>query len=278
MGNSAVKIGCQGWAYDDWVTPAAAETIFYPQGTRNEEMLEIYARAFSTVEVDSTFYAVPSIAAVDNWNKRTPPGFTFALKLPREITHIQMLRATSLGVLDEFCDRASLLSDKLACVLIQMPPQFDASTENRDALRAFLPHLPQEMRFAIEFRNRGWIDEHTIDFLTERRVAFALVHGEWLVDSDIRWIARNLTSDFTYIRWMGERDLIRFDIVQRPQDANLQRWAKLISYLSERLQNIYGYFSNFYEGHAPAGANKLKRLLSQPVIEPSELEDQQSLF
>jgi uncharacterized protein YecE (DUF72 family) len=159
-----------------------------------------------------------------------------------------------------------------------MPPQFDASSENRDALRAFLPHLPRDMRFAIEFRNRGWIDEHTIDLLSEHRVAFSLVHGQWLLDSDIKWIARNLTSDFTYIRWMGERDLTRFDLVQRPQDANLQRWATLIPYLAERLQKVYAYFSNFYEGFAAASAIKLKRLLSQPVIDPSELQDQQSLF
>jgi uncharacterized protein YecE (DUF72 family) len=264
--------------YDEWVTGPAGATVFYPQGTRSDEMLEIYARAFSSVEVDSTFYAVPSAAAVDNWNKRTPPGFTFSLKLPREITHEAMLGGMSLSVLDAFCDRVRILGEKLASVLIQMPPSFSATGENLRSLRSFLPHLPRDMRFAIEFRNRDWLDLHLIELLSEYDVAVALVQGQWLRDSDIKFLAASLTADFTYIRWMGERDLTRFDVVQRPQDANLQRWSRLIGYLVPRVAEIFAYFSNFYEGHSPASANKLKQLLEQPRIEPVELEDQPSLF
>src|SRR3954469_10239536 len=100
-----IEIGCQGWAYNDWVTAPAGDAIFYPQGTRNEEMLEVYTRSFSSVEVGSTFYAAPSIATVDNWNKRTPPGFTLSLKLPQEITHNLMFRSESVAILEEFSDR-----------------------------------------------------------------------------------------------------------------------------------------------------------------------------
>lgn len=87
-----VHIGCQGWNYNDWVSGPASGGIFYPHGTRTAEMLEVYARAFETVEVDSTFYAVPSAATVDGWMKRTPTQFTFSLKLPQEITHERGLR------------------------------------------------------------------------------------------------------------------------------------------------------------------------------------------
>src|SRR5919107_1470461 len=88
-----IAVGCQGWNYDDWVTgPASGEAVFYPRGTRSSEMLEVYARVFSTVEVDSTFYAIPSAKTIDGWAKRTPPHFTFALKLPQEITHQHALR------------------------------------------------------------------------------------------------------------------------------------------------------------------------------------------
>ena len=79
------------------------------------------------------------------------------------------------------------------------------------------------------------------------------------------------TTDFVYVRWMGERDLTRFDIVQRDRDANLERWAEAVERLRARVPAVYAYFSNFYEGHAPASANRLKRLLGQPIVDP-ELE------
>ncbi|MGB8507184.1 MAG: DUF72 domain-containing protein, partial [Pyrinomonadaceae bacterium] len=83
---------------------------------------------------------------------------------------------------------------------------------------------------------------------------------------------------FVYVRWMGARDITRFDRVLRPQDENLREWASLIERLRGQVANVYAYFSNFYEGHAPASANKLKRMLGQRVAEPDELEDQLSLF
>src|SRR5438309_2234617 len=88
-----VRVGCQGWNYDDWVTPhAGRRAVFYPRGTRAEAMLDVYASAFDTVEVDSTFYAVPADSTFDAWARRTPEDFTFALKLPLEITHESALR------------------------------------------------------------------------------------------------------------------------------------------------------------------------------------------
>ena len=155
-----VHVGCQGWNYADWVTPpAGVAPVFYPQGTRDTDMLGIYARAFDTVEVDSTFYAVPTAAVVDAWHKRSPNRFTFALKLPREITHEHALGKAGDHVLAEFCDRARLLDDKLAAVLIQLPPQFDAAPDKARALARFLPRLPKDLRFAVEFRHPSWLDE-----------------------------------------------------------------------------------------------------------------------
>jgi uncharacterized protein YecE (DUF72 family) len=274
-----IEVGCQGWNYEDWVTsPAASESVFYPRGTRSAEMLEVYARVFKTVEVDSTFYAIPSARTVDGWAKRTPPHFTFALKLPQEITHEHALRLSCTEALAEFCDHASLLGDKLAAVLIQLPPQFEMSPENARALRDFLPHLPREMRFSIEFRSPEWLQESVAELLGKYNVAPALVEGQWLASSRVRRMAEIMTADFAYIRWMGARDLTRFDITQRPQDDNLREWHALLVKLSERVPNIFAYFSNFYEGHAPASAARLKRLLGQPTLEPSDLEDQPSLF
>ncbi len=241
-------------------------------------MLEIYARAFDTVEVDSTFYAVPSTATVEAWEKKVGRGFTFSLKLPRIITHEYALRNGSAELLKEFCQRVRLLNEKLAAVLIQLPPQFEMNTENARALRDFLPHLPRDIRFSIEFRSGGWIEQRVIDKLAEYNVSVALVEGQWIARPRVWYIAEMLTADFAYVRWMGARNLTRFDTVQRPQEENLLAWREVISNLCERVPRTYVYFSNFYEGHAPASANKLKQLLGQRTVTATDLEDQPSLF
>ena len=252
--------------------------VFYPRGTRPNGMLEVYARAFETVEVDSTFYAIPPLSTFENWARRTPPGFTFSLKLPQEITHERGLGSGSAELLAEFADRARSLGEKLACVLIQLPPQFELTVETGRALRNFLPRLPRDLRFSIEFRSASWLRQSVLDFLAEHAVAPALVEGQWIAPEDNWQLAEQLAGCFAYVRWMGARNLTRFDTVQRPQDENLSAWAKIISRLAERAPRVYAYFSNFYEGHAPASANKLKRLLGQPAVEATDLEDQPSLF
>jgi uncharacterized protein YecE (DUF72 family) len=274
---ASVLVGCQGWNYDDWVTGVGGR-VFYPRGTRAAAMLEVYSRAFETVEVDSTFYAIPPLQTFENWRRRTPPGFTFSLKLPQEITHERGLGSGSPELLAEFADRARALGEKLACVLIQLPPQFELTVETGRSLRAFLLRLPRDLRFSVEFRSSSWLKQSVLDFLSEHGVSPALVEGQWIAPEDNWQLAEQLSADFVYVRWMGARNLTRFNAVQRPQDENLRAWAKTISLLTERASRVYGYFSNFYEGHAPASANKLKRLLGQPVVESDDLEDQPSLF
>ncbi len=283
--NSAarVHVGCQGWNYDDWVTPALSRrAIFYPRGTRSDRMLELYTRAFDTVEVDSTFYAIPTDSALDGWRRRAPEGFTFALKLPREITHEHALRgARALQLLEEFCRAARRLEDGLAAVLVQFPPQFEATRENAQALSEFLPELPGDIRFAVEFRDPFWFEEDLLAPLAlHRHVSLALVEGPWVTRERVWRAAVPLldSSDFVYVRWMGARDITRFDEVVRERDLNLSKWADAIERLRTRGSEVFAYFSNFYEGHAPASANKLKRLLGQPYASAEEFENQGSLF
>lgn len=278
-----VQVGCQGWNYEDWVTPpAAARAVFYPQGTRADHMLEAYARAFDTVEVDSTFYAAPSDTTYDAWARRVPEGFTFALKLPQQITHEESLRGdVAAAALAEFCRGARRLKEKLAAVLIQLPPQFEATRDNLRALSEFLPLLPADIRFAVEFRDPFWFEEELLVPLSlQPNVSLALVEGPWVTRERVWRAAAPLldTSDHVYIRWMGARDLTRFDEVVRPRDLNLDKWASAIERLRGRVPAVFAYFSNFYEGHAPASANKLKRLLGETIVGPDDLEDQPSLF
>ena len=270
------QIGCQGWNYDDWTTKADGDTIFYPRGTKSNEMLALYAEIFDSIEVDSTFYAIPSASSIESWYKKTPEIFTFSLKLPQEISHNYALHEDSFAVLDEFCERILDLKEKLAVVLIQLAPQFEANKQNAQNLRKFLAHLPKEIRFAVEFRERQWLIDWTFEELEKNKVALALVEGSWIPRELTFQAIEKLTTDFTYIRFMGERDLTAFDKIYRHQDANLQMWADEIKKIKSIEKFIY--FSNFHEGHAPASANKLKELFGQKTNVASSLETQKSLF
>ena len=273
---SKIHIGCQGWNYDDWTTKAGGEFVFYPRGTRSNEMLALYAEILNSIEVDSTFYAVPPVSTVENWYRKTPENFSFSLKMPREITHDKMLGENSFPVLDEFCEKIKELKEKLAVVLIQLAPQFEATKENALNLRVFLEHLPKDIRFAIEFRDRQWIVDWTFEELEKNEVALCLVEGSWIPREKMFEAIGKPTADFAYVRFMGERDLTKFDKIYRHHDANLKIWKGEIEKIKAR--DVYIYFSNFYEGHAPASANKLETLLGQNPVEAESLENQGSLF
>lgn len=274
--HSAIVVGCQGWNYEDWTTKAGGDKIFYPRATRSNEMLALYAKVFETVEVDSTFYAIPASATVENWYKKTPGNFTFSLKMPQEITHEYNLREPSFPQMHEFCERISLLKEKLGAVLIQLPPNFEPSKENARALREFLAELPGKIRFAVEFRNREWMVDWTFEELKKNQAALCLVEGSWIPRQRVFEAIEKLTADFAYVRFMGERDLSTFDRVVRPQDTQLQIWKEEIEKL--KVKDAYVYFSNFYEGFAPASVNKLKEFFGQKIIEAGVLEKQDSLF
>jgi len=273
---SQIHTGCQGWNYEDWTTRAAGASVFYPRGTRAGEMLAHYAKIYDTIEVDSSFYAIPSEASIEGWYKKTPADFTFSLKMPQQITHEHALRPSAFEIVDEFCERIKDLKEKLGVVLIQFAPQFEASKENAQNLRKFLERLPREIRFAVEFRDRRWLIDWTFQELEKASVALALVEGKWLPRELTFGAIEKLKTDFAYVRFMGERDLTAFDKIYRPQDANLEMWAGEIQRITAR--EIFVYFSNFYEGHAPASVNKLKKLLGQEITEASDLENQASLF
>lgn len=273
---SKIQIGCQGWNYPDWITKAGGNTIFYPRGTKSGEMLESYAKIFDTIEVDSTFYAVPPGSTIEGWYKKTPADFTFSLKMPQEITHEKELREDSFEVLEVFCERIRELKEKLAVVLIQMPPGFDGSKSNAQNLREFLKRLPEDIKFAVEFRHRDWLIEWTFEELEKANVAFCLCEGSWIPREMFFTAIHKIKTDFAYVRFMGERDLTSFDKIYRNEDILLEIWAEQIEQLEA--ENKYVYFSNFLEGHAPASSNKLKKLLNQKIIHPNTLENQGSLF
>ena len=170
----SILIGTQGWNYPAWVGP------FYPRGTRASEFLPAYARLFRAVEVDSSFYAVPDARTVRGWAERTPPDFTFALKMPKEVTHELRLRNAD-DLVRDFLERASELGTKLGPILMQMGPDF--GTDELPALEQFLPRLPRDLRFAVELRQNQWMRSDTLPRLLELLASYDVA----LALSDARW-------------------------------------------------------------------------------------------
>ena len=269
-GKGRVLLGTQGWNYPDWVGP------FYPAGTRPRDFLRLYARAFRTVEVDSTFYAIPSASTVKGWVERTPPGFVFSLKLPREITHERRLVGCA-ELLEEFVERARELGDRLGPLLVQLGPDF--SPEERPALERFLDLLPTDLRFAVEFRQRGWVTEQVHDLLADHRVAMTLADGRWTPRAWALSLARRPTADFVYLRWIGENpELSDYSTVRIDRDAEVAEWRDALLELVSRDLLVYGYFNNHFSGHSPATARALLRHLGETPLAPEEMGDQISLL
>jgi uncharacterized protein YecE (DUF72 family) len=265
-----VRLGTQGWNYDAWVGP------LYPPGTRAADFLATYAQAFGTVEVDSTFYAIPGAKTVRAWAARVPNGFEFALKLPQEITHECRLRGASEQTA-RFLDVARELGTKLGPVLIQLGPEFGPA--ELPALAAFLPALPKDIRFAVEFRQRGWIHEGVLALLSEHRLALALVDARWIPRRTMLLLADRPTAAFAYVRWMGpNRDLVDYSRIQVDRTREMEAWAKALRELATKVRTVYGYVNNHFAGHSPASVRMLQEMLGLAVTDPARLGEQLTLF
>ena len=265
------RVGTQGWNYDAWVGP------FYPTGTKPADFLAVYARAFDTVEIDSTFYAIPPVKTMRSWRERVAhrSGFTFALKLPQEITHERRFRGDSGDVALEFIGRARELGPALGPILIQLGPDFGPS--ELPALAAFLPMLPGDVRFAIEFRHRGWIHDGVLALLAEHRVALALSDGKWIPRRQMLALAERPTADFLYVRLMGpDREIVDYSRIQVDRSREIEQWGNMLR-TTTALQ-AYVYVNNHFAGHSPASARELQRVLRQTPVEPEQLGEQLQLF
>ena len=269
----SILIATQGWNYAAWVGP------FYPLGTRAAEFLPLYAKAFRGVEVDSSFYAIPDARAVRAWAERTPPDFTFALKMPRDVTHERRLRDAD-ALVGELLDRARELGPKLGPILLQMGPDF--GPDELPALEAFLPRLPRDLRFAVEVRDGRWmrpaIRAKLLAFLTEQGVALALSDGRWIRRETMMELAEHPTADFLYVRWMGpDRELTDYSRLQFDRSEEIRAWAEVLK-RAAHTRDVYGFFNNHFAGHSPANAREMQRLLGQQPVDPSALRVQKTLF
>ncbi len=238
-----IHIGTSGWHYRHWVGP------FYPPGAAPATFLERYAASFDTVEINSSFYRLPTPEIVAHWRDLTPPGFVFACKANRYITHMKKLKdpADSLA---RFLDVVGVLGDKLGPVLFQLPPRWRV---NPQRLRDFLDLLPATCRAAFEFRDQSWHTDEVFAALAARNAALCLF------DLAGRQSPEQPTADFVYVRLHGPGAAYQGSY----SDDRLADWAaRMTAWLADG-REVYGYFDNDQKGHAPRDAARLRTFIDR---------------
>jgi uncharacterized protein YecE (DUF72 family) len=242
-------LGTSAFTADGW------QSTFYPVGIRAADYLKFYATKFQTVEVDSTFYGTPPAARVKSWYEKTPQDFIFAAKVPQVITHEKVLVDCD-SEWKGFLATMDILGEKLGPLLFQFGHfnnnAFKSADEFLARLTPFLKKLPKSHRFAVEIRNKNWLDAHFADTLREHNVALALIDQSWMPRP---WEIPNkfdlITSDFAYVRWLGDRKGIEevtrtWDktVVDRRED--LRNWVEVFRQFVSRNLKVFAYANNHY--------------------------------
>lgn len=238
-----VYIGCSGYVYSHW-----RRGVFYPENLPQNQEFVYYASKFNTVEINFTFYRLPAEGVWIKWEKQTPKGFIYAVKMSRFMTHIKKLKdpAEPWG---RFARGANKLRNHLGPILVQLPPRWH---RNEKRLRKLAIVLPKNMRFAFEFRDRSWFDKRTYKILRDNNWALIISSHPGLP-----WI-EEITADFVYLRFHGGAALYQSSYSK----DELKKFAEKISLWLKQDLDVYGYFNNDAEGNAPRNALQLKRYLN----------------
>jgi uncharacterized protein YecE (DUF72 family) len=227
----AILIGTSGYNYPEW------RGSFYPEKFPTGKMLPYYAERFGTVEVNYTFYRMPSAKTIAGWHRDTPPGFRFALKAPQRITHFARLRDVG-DPLHHFLETARGLGDKLGPILFQLPPNF---ARDLPRLVALLDQRPPDLRFAFEFRHASWLADDVYDRLRAANAALCIA------DSGDVTTPLVATADWAYLRLRDEG--------YRPPD--IQQWGRAVIERAGTWRNTFVYFKHEQSGTGPAFARAL---------------------
>lgn len=234
---SSLRIGTSGWAYKDWNGP------FYPPEVKAKYRLAWISRRFPTLEINASFYRMPSDAAVAAWDDQTPSKFVFAWKASRFITHNKKLNDPDEPLAYMF-DRARGLGDKLGPVLFQLPPNLHA---DRERLAGFLKALPKRTRVAIEFRHESWYAPEIIDLLRDQHTALCIS------DHHHAPAPYEVTAGFVYLRGHGPGGRYH----GRYPEKQLKDWARRIRDWRKAGKNVFVYFDNDIKSAAPKDAEAL---------------------
>jgi uncharacterized protein YecE (DUF72 family) len=220
-----IHVGTSGYNYPEW------KGSFYPPDLPAAKMLPYYAERFSTVEINYTFYRMPTAKLVTGWAAQVPDQFRFTLKAPRRITHDRKLRDVA-DPLRAFCDAAAELGPRLGALLFQLPPTFKKDLAVFDH---FLETLPPRVCGAFEFRHDSWLDDEVYARLRARNLALCVA------DSETRSTPVITTADYAYLRLRDEG----YD-----EDA-IARWADTVRGLEPDCRDVFVYFKHEEEGKGP---------------------------
>jgi uncharacterized protein YecE (DUF72 family) len=243
-------IGTMGWSYKFW------SGNFYPKTLKSDGFLKEYSAHFDSVEVDNTFYRIPDKSTITKWRSQVPGDFLFSAKFPRTITHVKMLE-NSEEVTNFFIERISELQGNLGPLLLQFPPNF--GSERLPLLKDFVGSLPKRFRFAVEVRNASLLDNRLYSILRDNGIALVCVAKPSTPAIE------EITSDFLYLRWEGDRKTVNGTLgkVEIDRVAEIKKWAKKIQGSAASLKDVFGYFSKYYSGHPPSDAKKLLGFLAK---------------
>jgi uncharacterized protein YecE (DUF72 family) len=234
-----IFIGTSGWHYPHWVGP------FYPRGMTYQEFLPYYTRHFKTVEINNTFYHLPTPRTLTEWEKHSPDNFLFACKASRFITHMKKLKDPEQS-LKRFFETVNVLHHKLGPILFQLPPRWKI---NVPRLEEFLKALPKPFRYAFEFRDESWFTQPVYDVLTQHDAALCLYHLAG------RWAPEIVTTDFVYVRLHGPGQAYQ----GKYSAQTLRHWANKCHKWALLGKNVYCYFDNDEDGYAPINALALQK-------------------
>ena len=230
-----IHIGTSGWNYPEW------KGSFYPKDMKPAGMLAYYAERFKTVEVNNTFYRMPTAKVVDGWAATVPAGFVFVLKAPQRITHFARLRDVDDPV-RVFCDTARTLGPKLGPLLFQLPPNFKVDTGR---LADLLALLPPGVRAAFEFRNATWFTDDVYTRLAGKNAALCVA------DNDDGATPAVATADWGYLRLRATGY----------SDDDLRGWLATMRRIGERWREAFVFFKHEEAGTGPALGARLRTLL-----------------
>ena len=238
-----LRIGTSGWIYKHW------KGVFYPERLPQARWLEFYAQTFDTVEINFSFYRLPSLKTFQNWRARVGPHFRYAVKGSRYITHLKRLLEPEEHVA-LFFERVAGLSDRAGPILWQLPPDFPCDEARLDH---FLRVLPTNYRHTVEFRHESWLVERVFEQLARYSVALCIPERPGLAH------ALRLTTDWTYLRFhQGVRG-------GDYTPEQLDEWAKRISRWLGQGVSVWAYFNNDWRGYAVKNALELRERLGQTV-------------
>ncbi len=254
-----LRIGCSSWTSDSWAGRV------YPRALPDGERLSVYAKLFDTVEVDSTYYRSPPSAMVVGWGRKTPEGFLFTLKFPRDL--LDPKTPVDTEKVATFLDAARRLDEKLGPVLLQFPPWVRPGRA-QVFLTTLLDALDPGLRYAVELRAAGWFEGETrawlLKTLADRRVALT---WSYLTYVDV---PPERTTDFVYLRFIGDHDTIPAEThgtVRVDRSSVTSLWAARLRDVHDTAQMAFVFFNNHYAGFAPASVNEFRVAMGLPSVD-----------